>query len=64
MKVRKSGRKELILFSSAERPIKVNIFSCNFIRSLGIGKYAKIGVKSFEDAKNAIFQFYNSLGDL
>ena len=34
------------------------------MRSLGIGKLDKIGDKSFEDAKNAIFQFSNSLSDL
>ena len=64
LKVKKIREKKITIFICVERPFNINIISCNFLRSLGIGKWDKIGSESSENAKkNAIFQFSNSLSD-
>ena len=58
IKRKKNRRKKTIFFfKSLERPLNINIFVCYFIRSLGIGKWDKIGGESSENAKKT--WFYN-----
>ena len=63
VEVKKNRRKKFIFFLSVERPLYINIFSCNFIRSLGIGKRDKIEGESSENAKRdfSIFKFLERL---
>ena len=57
---RKSEKKnQFIIFLSVKRPFNINIIICNFVGSLGIGKWDKIGGESRENAKkcDSIFKF-------
>ena len=51
-------KKQFIIFLSLERPFNINIINCNFIRSLGIGKWDKIGSESSENAKKRDFSIF------